>query len=135
MALKKNLANKLFEFLARCEEKICIQTLKIENFGSKEDENAEFDSAKFWNFDFWKIGFRENEKIAPHNFEKMQHRHLKIWNSISILNFGAGKLISKIWKSFSSIPLECHFETPKFEFSDVENPQFYIAASKFWFSL
>ena len=55
-------------------------------------------------------------------FEKMKILHLKIWNSISILNFGAGKLISKIWKSFSSIPLEYHFGTPKFEFSDVENP-------------
>ena len=23
------------------------------------------------------IGFRENEKLAPHNLEKMQNRHLK----------------------------------------------------------
>ena len=44
--LKKNLANKIFGYLARCEQEICIWTLQIENFGSKWDENAEFDSAK-----------------------------------------------------------------------------------------
>ena len=40
------------------------------------------------------------------------------------------KLISK---SVFSIPLESPFETPKFEFSDVENPQILIVASKFKF--
>ena len=38
---------KYFGYLARCDGKFGIQTLKIENFGSKWDENAEFDSAKF----------------------------------------------------------------------------------------
>ena len=44
--------------------KICIKTLKIQNFESTLDENAEIDSAKFWNFGFWKIWIREKSKIA-----------------------------------------------------------------------
>ena len=45
--LKKNLANKIFGyFKARCEENFGIQTLPNQNFGSKFDENTEFDSAK-----------------------------------------------------------------------------------------
>ena len=44
--LKKNLANKIFGYLARCEEDFGIWTLQNQKFGSKWDENAEFHSAK-----------------------------------------------------------------------------------------
>ena len=46
------------------------------------------------------IGFRENEKLAPQNFEKMQNRHLKIWNWITIWNFRLKNQISKIQNRF-----------------------------------
>ena len=40
---------------------------------------------------------------------------------------------SKSTKMISPIPLEFRFETPKFEFSDVENPQIDIFAPKIKF--
>ena len=43
--LKKHF-EKYFGYLARCEGKLCIWTLKIENCWLKWDENAETDSAK-----------------------------------------------------------------------------------------
>ena len=63
----------------------------------------------------------------------MKNPHLKTWNSILILSFGGRNFISKFWKSFSLIPLESHFETIKFEFSDLQNPQIYIFAAKLKF--
>ena len=36
-------------------------------------------------------------------------------------------------KSISLIPLECHFETLKFKFSDIENPANFVFTSKFQF--
>ena len=39
-ALKKNLANKIFGYLARCEGKFCTTALKIKNFESKLDPNT-----------------------------------------------------------------------------------------------
>ena len=51
----------------------------------------------------------------------------------SNLEFGFLKSIFENPKSDFLIPLEYHFETPKFEFNDVENPQIYIFASKFKF--
>ena len=44
--LKKNLANKIFRYLARCEGNFRITTLKIKQFGSKWHENADTHSAK-----------------------------------------------------------------------------------------
>ena len=119
-------------------------------FGSKLDENAEIDSAKFWNFGFWKIWIREKSKIAPSKPEielrfwilgieiqnpsqKLKNLQLKTWNSITILIFRAQNLISKISKSISLVPLEFRFETPKFEIANIENPQILIFASKFKF--
>ena len=46
---KSNVEEKLgkyFGYLARCEGKFGTTTLKNKNFGSKWDENTEFDSAK-----------------------------------------------------------------------------------------
>ena len=65
--LKKNFANKIFGYLARCEGKFCTTTLKNKNFGSKWDENADTHSAKIWNFDFWKIWYRKNTKSGHQN--------------------------------------------------------------------
>ena len=56
---------KYFGYLARCEEDFGTYTLQNQNFGSKFDENAKIDSAEICNFDFGKIGIRENEKSAP----------------------------------------------------------------------
>ena len=103
-------------------------------------------TAKIWNFGFpknlnwvsgkWEIGAPKPEfrfrfpilGITIQNlFPKLKNLHLKTWNSISILNFGAGNLIfKKIPKSFSLISFESEFETIKFEISDVEKPQFYF---------
>ena len=63
---------KYFGYLARCDRNFGTTTLKIQNFGSKLDQNAETDSAKIWNFHFWKIAFREKfEKLAPRIIEKI----------------------------------------------------------------
>ena len=83
---------------------------------------------------------------------------MKTWNWISILHFRdrnskpisktqksapqnlnfdfdfeflAGNLIFKISQLFSPVSLESHHETPKVEFSDIENPEIFIFASKF----
>ena len=58
---------KYFGYLARCEAKFCTTTLKNRNLNSKLDQNTETDAAKIWNFDFWKIVFRENEKSGHQN--------------------------------------------------------------------
>ena len=120
--LKKNLANKIFGYLARCDGNFGTTTLKIKFFGSKLDQNAETDSAKIWNFHFWKIGFRENEKLAPHIIEKIAKsapQNLKLDRD---LEFSIQKSILQNPKSIAPIPLESCFETFKFEISDVENP-------------
>ena len=66
--------------------------------------------------------FAKNKKSASQN-SKFDHD----------FDFLGQNLISKISKSISLISLEFRFETPKFEFSDVENHRIYIFASKFKF--
>ena len=69
-----------------------------------------------------KFGFQKNTKSAPHNFKKntkLASQNLKLDCDFE---FSIQKSIFENSKSLSSIPLEYHFETPKFEFSDVENP-------------
>ena len=76
---------------------------------------------------FGKFGFPKTRKPAHENIEKYK---IGTSNSISILNFEAGNLIFKIPKSSSLISLESQFETIKFEFSDLKNPEILIFASK-----
>ena len=82
------------------------------------------------------FGRMRNRDIKSPNFWlvknlgwKIRNRNLKTWNSISIFNFLAENLISRIPKSVFLIPLESHFETQKIEFSDIENPQILIFVS------
>ena len=63
--------NKLFGHLARCKGKFCTTTLKNKNFGSKWDENTDNDSAKIWNFVFWKNWNPENYEIITSALGKM----------------------------------------------------------------
>ena len=98
-------------------------------------------------FRFWNLGI-EIQNLSPNYLiksnvparrldlsPKFKNLPLKTWNSITIFNFRAQNSILKICKSFSSIPFEFRFGIWKFEISVVENPQIYILASKFRFSL
>ena len=64
---------------------------------------------------------------------KIRNRHFQTQHQITILKFRAQNLISQNPKLISAIPLESHFETQKFEFSDLENPEIYCFAPKFKF--
>ena len=47
-------------------QKPTLPKFEISNF-QKLDENAETDPAKIWNFEFSKIGFRDNENSGHRN--------------------------------------------------------------------
>ena len=105
-------------------------------------QNLEFRFLKNWVSAKWEIGTPKLEirfrfsilGIEIQNqSQKLKNQYVKTWNSISILNFGAGNLVFKIPKSFCLISFESQFETSKFKFSDVENPQIFIFAVKFKF--
>ena len=64
---------------------------------------------------------------------KIKISHPKTMISISNLGFGIMKSIFKNPKSVSPFSLESCFETSKLKFSDVENPEILIFASKFKF--
>ena len=63
---------------------------------------------------FLRFGFQKIAKSAQWwQFGKMQNRHFKTWNSVSILNFRARNSISKIWKTVFFKSSRIPFRDPK----------------------
>ena len=113
-------------YLARCEKHFCTTTLKV-NFLDQNLMNMQkptLPNFEISSLDSWNINS---------DSRKIRNWHFQTQNEITIVNSWAENLISKISKSVFLIPLESHFETPKFEFSDIENPKILIFASKFKF--
>ena len=114
--LKKKLANKIFGFIARCEEKLVYRPYKIQNL----DRNGmKMQTPTLPKFGIWILGkfdFQKNTKSAPQNLKfdcEFGIWDLEIHFQKSKINFSNSFRILfrdlKIWNQRCRKPLNLHF--------------------------